>query len=160
MLSIRLRLMLLLATFATAVYSWSEALAVNDDAPIVGTSYGSLRRTASAFLWEDGKIVDLSDLIDPASGSRLLHAEDLNNRGQIAGYGRSPEGNVAAILLTPVPESSSLTLVLLLVGGLAIHFIRRRALETATLLQSAAANSSVVSAAKHQPASVFQGDVP
>jgi probable HAF family extracellular repeat protein len=52
-----------------------------------------------AFVYANGKLTDLNDLVD-APGWELTWALDVNDRGQIAGYGTSG-GSSRAFLLTP-----------------------------------------------------------
>jgi probable HAF family extracellular repeat protein len=69
---------------------------INDLGDVVGIG-GS-----HAYLWtfSDGAMHDLNDLIDPASGWVLRGALDINNAGQITGYGTF-NGTTSAFLLTP-----------------------------------------------------------
>lgn len=53
-----------------------------------------------AFLAANGKMTDLNTLIDAASGWELLQATDINNKGQIVGYGNL-NNRLHAFLLTP-----------------------------------------------------------
>jgi len=55
------------------------------------------------FLYENGNNLNLNTLIDPNSGWTLQTASDINNLGQITGYG-DLDGLQHAFLLTPVPE--------------------------------------------------------
>lgn len=55
-----------------------------------------------AYIFSDGKIMDLNSLIDPASGWNLELATDINDNGQIVGTG-IVGGMHHAYLLTPVP---------------------------------------------------------
>lgn len=81
-------------------------------------------------LYEDGQMLDLNTLIDPASGWYLTEAAAINDRGQIAATGYS-NGRQHALLLTPtaVPEPSSLVLLGLGIGLGAGAVARSRALE-------------------------------
>lgn len=45
-----------------------------------------------ALLFENGVTHDLNDLVDAASGWTLMYAHDINNRGEIVGWGRVNEG--------------------------------------------------------------------
>ena len=65
---------------------------------------------------------DINNLIDPNSQWIIEEANDINNKGQIIGYGINPNGETHAFLLNPVPEPT--TLSFLLFGT--ILFKRRR----------------------------------
>jgi len=88
-----------------------QARAVNDQGVIVGTA-----KTASdadhAFVWEDGHIYDLNDLVS-ADGWTLVAANDINNRGMIAGWGWH-DGEHRAFALVPEPATLSLLVLLAL----------------------------------------------
>ena len=68
----------------------SLAMSINSKAQVVGTSSipGTIAHS-HAFLWEEGSIVDLNDLI-PSSGFRLLFGLFINDSGEIAGIGFPP----------------------------------------------------------------------
>ena len=90
------------------------ANAINNSGQIVGESSISSYR---AFLYENGTMTDLNDLIDPNSGWELSHAQDINDNGQIVGWG-GIGGEEHAYLLTVIPEPT--TLALLLIAGLSL----------------------------------------
>jgi|GEM_PF-2762559 len=66
--------------------SWCEAKGINNSGEIVGWSKNSLG-SDRAFLYKNGIITDLNSLIDSSSGWLLSRADDINNRGEIVGYG-------------------------------------------------------------------------
>ena len=102
--------------------SSSEALAMNDIGQIVGMSDDATNWN-TAFLWSDGVMTNLNDLLLANSGwSHLQFAHDINNNGQIVGWGYT-NGEGHAFLMTPVPEP--MTISLLAFGGLTI-FRRRK----------------------------------
>jgi probable HAF family extracellular repeat protein len=85
----------------------SVALGVNASDEVVGYS------TDSAFIWtnSDG-MQNLEDLLgDSSAGWTLFQASAINDAGQIVGYGASPDGDIHAFLLTPVPEPASAALM-------------------------------------------------
>jgi hypothetical protein len=52
-------------------------------------------------------MIDLNTLIPANSGIYLFIATDINDRGEIAGSGVLPNGDVRAVLLTPCGENDS-----------------------------------------------------
>lgn len=85
----------------------SRAHGINNAGQVVGTD------GATAFLWEDGAMVDLNDQIDPDAGWQLLQGEDINDAEQIVGHGYF-EGQTRAFLLTP--EEKAWTVMFYLAG--------------------------------------------
>ena len=75
----------------------------------------------AAVLWEAGQIFDLNSLIPAGSDWNLLSANGINAHGQIVGFG-TLNGDTRAFLLTPIPEPSAVSLLVL--GGVAL--LRRR----------------------------------
>jgi probable HAF family extracellular repeat protein len=77
----------------------SVAHGINDHAQVVGEANdtGGFNR---AFLWADGEMTDLNELIDPGSGWILERALDINNEGRIVGVGVH-NGARRAFLLVP-----------------------------------------------------------
>ena len=73
--------------------SSSQAHSINEAGQIVGSSITS-DGERHAFLWENGKIIDLGTLPrSPAS-----HARDINNSGDIVGESLNSDGNLRAVL--------------------------------------------------------------
>ena len=79
---------------------WSLAYDVNNDDVAVGVS--GVTPLVAAFVWIDGTLFDLNDLIHPRSGWKLDEARGINDRGQIVGQGRCPCGGSRGFVLTPV----------------------------------------------------------
>jgi probable HAF family extracellular repeat protein len=63
----------------------STALDINDLGQVVGNT--SVDDHLRAFLWENGKMINLNQLIAPDSGWTLLVASRINNNGEIIGRG-------------------------------------------------------------------------
>lgn len=66
---------------------------------------GYMTTGSHAVIYRDGVLQDLNDLIDPSLGWELLDARSINDSGQIVGEGVI-NGHIHAFILTPVPEPS------------------------------------------------------
>ncbi len=100
---------------------------VNDRGQVVGFSWppqGS-DSTRLAFLWQDGVMTDLNDLISSQTGWILQEARAINNQGLIVGSGRIGD-ETHAFLLTPIPEPSALLLAALAALALLLRRTARR----------------------------------
>jgi probable HAF family extracellular repeat protein len=82
----------------------SVGFSINSANQIVGVSFACDSSVSHAFLWENGKIVDLNSLISQGSDMQLLAADSINNRGEIAGLGVLPNGDGHAFLLIPCDD--------------------------------------------------------
>jgi len=89
-------------------FSYLFAGDINDAGVIVGGESAIEQPARRAFIW-DGSLHDLNTMIAPSSGWTLQFAHDINNVGQIVGYG-TIGGQQHGFLLTPVPEPGSLAL--------------------------------------------------
>ena len=82
----------------------SEAFALNSGGTVVGISFGDLVRGPRAFIYENGDLIDLNDLVDIAPDV-LLSAQDINDAGQITGRVRDGVTNeVFAFVATPIED--------------------------------------------------------
>ncbi len=97
--------------------NFAEAMGVNNRGMVVGRSgelvHATGEMTTLAFLWRNGRMVNLNDLIAPNSGWRLEAATAVNNRGHITGFGLRRANSTAqaqrrAFLLVPMPGPRSL----------------------------------------------------
>ena len=80
----------------------SFAVGVNDARQVIGTS-SNFGAGGSWFIWEDGVMSDLDDLVPP--GINVGSAWAINDAGEIAGSARGPEGgHFVMALLIPNPS--------------------------------------------------------
>lgn len=94
--------------------SRSSAAALNERGDVVGVSYvqSGFSEASRAFLYTDGTMYDLNELIEPGSGWVLEGAGGINDAGQIIGAGHfGIGGGTRGFLLTPVPEPGGAVLV-------------------------------------------------
>jgi probable HAF family extracellular repeat protein len=82
----------------------SDAVWINDHNQIVGFS-GTCSGPPVATLWENGSIADLNMLIRKDGTLYLAFANNINDRGEIAGTGTLPNGDIRAYLLVPRGDS-------------------------------------------------------
>jgi probable HAF family extracellular repeat protein len=82
------------SSYGDGVNTAGQVVGVSDMAP------GTSDTPTHGFLWEDGTLFDLNDLLVPASGWEITGASGINEAGQIAGMGAA-NGVTHAILLTP-----------------------------------------------------------
>ncbi|HZW32870.1 MAG TPA: DUF3466 family protein [Isosphaeraceae bacterium] len=107
--------------------NYSVALGINSQGTIIGDSNGH------AFVYQNGVMTDLNNLVPTSSGFRLSMAQYINDAGQIVVQGIDSRGVLNEYLLTPtgmpapvapeltgseIPEPSTLAFAALL-GGLA-----------------------------------------
>ena len=98
---------------------------INDDGKIVGMASAS-NGYAHAFVYADGAMTDLNSLIDPASAWTLEEANAIDDLDEIVGWGTNASGQQHGFLLTPVPEPSTITLLLASAPCLLAYAWRRR----------------------------------
>ena len=81
------------------------------------------RTTGDGFLlYSNGTLTDVRNLIEPGSGWDLLAVNDINDAGQIIGWGGNASGIFHALLLNPVPDPATPWLP----AVLTISLVRRR----------------------------------
>ncbi len=80
----------------------SHAEDVSDEGIVIGESMLADGQSWHAFLYFDGRMVDLNDLLDTGSqGWTLEQARGINGSRQIVGLGINPDGDRHAYLATP-----------------------------------------------------------
>ncbi|MGH2401672.1 MAG: hypothetical protein ACRDE6_03080 [Candidatus Limnocylindria bacterium] len=89
----------------TDVHGYADA--VNGPGQVVGTLFTPAGE--SAFIYEDGVVTDLNQLLPAGSGWQLAAAIDINDAGQIVGQGMH-DGEGRGFLLTPTTPSADLAL--------------------------------------------------
>jgi len=95
--------------------SW--AFGLNDGNTVAGTS-DVTGGAYHAFVWDNSNgMRDLNDLISAGSGWTLTRATDINNSGQITGWGTNGSGDVRAFLLTPTCSAGGGAAALIVGGG-------------------------------------------
>jgi probable HAF family extracellular repeat protein len=77
----------------------SQAMGINSRRQVVGVSSGTVNR---AFLWQNGVLMNLNDLVGPGFADSLVSAQDINEAGQITGrvFERST-GKTLTFVATP-----------------------------------------------------------
>gem|GEM_PF-3243537 len=87
----------------SAAFPKTYVAGINDEGKVVGSSSNATGTLTHAFLWTGGQLRDLNDLLVPGHDwDYLTAAYDINNNGQIVGYGRR-NGQDRGFILTPVP---------------------------------------------------------
>ena len=81
---------------------YSRAYAINDAGPVVGASLLADGRSR-AFLWKDGRMLDLNRCIRSNSGWSLTEARSINGKGEIVGAGYYQEQR-RGFLLSPITQ--------------------------------------------------------
>jgi len=91
----------------------SDARAVNDQGQIVGTSdtWVGSEKTYRAFIYENGVMENLESLVANLGSWKLLAAEDINEKGQIVGWGYL-NNDVHGFLLDPIGDTTAPTAAL------------------------------------------------
>ena len=80
----------------------SVALGVNSKGQVVGNS--GTPSSVRGFLWENGRMFDLNTLVSPKSKLNLYFPTIINDRGEIAGQGQLPNGDIHVFVLIPCED--------------------------------------------------------
>jgi probable HAF family extracellular repeat protein len=84
------------------------ATGINNNGQVVGWMLRTFSGAdATAFIWENGVLTDLNQVIPPYPDWVLHTASDINNSGQIVGSWRHPSGMIQAYLLTPIANGTN-----------------------------------------------------
>jgi probable HAF family extracellular repeat protein len=79
----------------------SEAWAINGAGHVVGSYLVDSGSSSRAFLYRDGRMVNLNSYLPSGSGWTLVQAQAINDHDQIVGTGIDPTGRTRVWLLTP-----------------------------------------------------------
>jgi len=83
----------------------SFATSINSQGQIVGNGSLDCNNEAHALLFENGGApIDLNTLVSPGSGVTFLNPFNINDRGEIAGFGMLTNGDSRAVLLIPCDQ--------------------------------------------------------
>lgn len=112
-------------TLALSPLGW--ALGINNGGDVVGILGGFDSDLTHAFLYADGAVIDLNDMIVPEPGWTVTEADDINDAGQILGracFGSTMNCRAIRLDLVPaIPEPGSAAM--LLVGLVGLGALRR-----------------------------------
>jgi probable HAF family extracellular repeat protein len=90
------------------------SLAINNLGEIVGSAFSYEAAEIIPFIWQDGTLVNLNDLLDPSVPWTITAVADINIRGQIVATSSFVNGESDALLLTkrtgtPMPVNYAAT---------------------------------------------------
>lgn len=88
-------------------FTRSLAYDLNDRTQVVGSCTRSEQFHDTAFLWQNGAMFNLNDLVTPEFDVHLYGARAINNEGQIIAIGIGDTGKTITILLTPINRPPS-----------------------------------------------------
>src|SRR5713101_386672 len=87
---------------------FSIAFRNNSRGQVVGASFSCDLSSSRGVLWENGAVIDLSSFVPPGSGFDVIgDILLLNERGEIAGNGPLPNGDIRFFTLTPVGDDNA-----------------------------------------------------
>lgn len=83
-------------------YEWSPGFGINEISQVVGLCSHPNPNDLRAFIWQNGVMRDLNELVLAGRSVVVQIATAINDFGQIAAYGYDAKSDVVAFLLTPV----------------------------------------------------------
>jgi len=92
-------------------------LAINEFDVVVGVDGPN----HCGYVYREGALVDLNNVISPSDGWHITEADDVNNNGQIVGSA-TINGEQHAVLLNPIPEPTTMAIL----GLSAVAILRKR----------------------------------
>lgn len=88
-----------------AGFNCAAGVSVNIHEQVVGSAGCNADGSGYSFLWEKGSpIVDIASLIVPGSDLRVFHLFAINDRGEIACEGATPDEEDRACMLVPIDD--------------------------------------------------------
>lgn len=117
----------LMVDMGTLGGGYSYALDVNDSNMIVGGTYvDQANQQYRAFLYQDGVMMNLNELLDSSgTGWVLIEAKSINNSGQIVGIGRR-NNEERGFLLNPVGSNPAFTSISVVGNDVELSFAARQ----------------------------------
>jgi probable HAF family extracellular repeat protein len=108
----------------TLAGSFTIPNAVNDLGQVVGYAY--VAGNENGFIYSNGVMQNLNDLIDPALGWTINDATGINDAGQIVAYAQNinDPNLLDTVILTPLPEPEDLPIILLVIGAAFVRPLR------------------------------------
>ena len=88
-------------------FRFTKGLAINSASEVVGVAFQNPGGVPRAFVWRGGTASDLNTVLPADSTWTLTAANDVNDLGQIVGYGQLGEETRAFLLSPPVAEQAA-----------------------------------------------------
>ena len=84
------------------VTTFARPTGMSDQGAVVGYCHNAGLTNQTAFVWQDGVMTALNDLVPPEPGLDIKIASAINSAGQIIAYGEDSKSDVVSSLLTPI----------------------------------------------------------
>ncbi len=85
-----------------AGFDYSGAGEINNEGQVVGTAVTADYASWRGYLWQEGTMWDLNDVVVVGPSLEVRGARGINEAGQIVGWGKTPSKEFHAILLNPI----------------------------------------------------------